>query len=149
VKLQGRIEIRADPSAVWDLILDPRALAACVPGVQRVEQVDERTFRGEIAASVGPIDGRFTFTSTIREADFPSRLVVEMTGADSVTNSPLRGIVTVGIETPDPSLTVLAYVAVLTVGGRLAILGEVVLRGTAGLMINELAKCLRSRLEVA
>ena len=147
MKLDGRIEIAAPAHAVWELILDPVALAACVPGVQRVEQVDERTFRGEITASVGPLDGLFSFTSTIERAVFPGELVVATVGTDSVTHSPLSASVSAALETPAPDETTLVYRATVTVGGRLAILGEMVLRATAGLLIGELAKCLRARLE--
>jgi carbon monoxide dehydrogenase subunit G len=44
---------------------------------------------------------------------------------------------------------VLGYRVNVTVGGRLAILGEMVLRATAGVMIGELVRCLRARLEAA
>ena len=147
MKLEGKIEIAAPAGDVWALVIDPVSLAACVPGVQHVERVDERTFRGMITASVGPMEGQFEFTSTIERETFPTDLQVETAGTDSITHSPLRASVSAWLESPAPDRTVLAYRAVVTVGGRLAILGEMVLRATAGVMIGELVKCLRARLE--
>lgn len=149
MRLEGRIEIAAPAGDVWALVIDPLSLAACVPGVQRVERVDERTFRGAVTASVGPMEGRFEFTSTIEREDFPTDLRVETVGTDSVTHSPLRASVTAWLESAGPDRTALGYRASVTVGGRLAILGEMVLRATAGVMIGELVKCLRARLEGA
>jgi hypothetical protein len=147
MKLAGRIEIGAPARTVWDLVIDPLSLARCVPGVQDVSRVDERTFTGTITAAVGPMEGRFEFTSTIERSEFPTDLHVETAGTDSITNSPLRARVDAWLESPAPDRTVLGYRANVTVGGRLAILGEMVLRATAGVMIGELVKCLRARLE--
>ena len=54
---------------------------------------------------------------------------------------------TVALTQPAPGATLLRYQAVVTVKGRLSILGEMVLRATAGMMIGQVTKCLRSRLE--
>jgi carbon monoxide dehydrogenase subunit G len=70
-----------------------------------------------------------------------------MTGVDSMTNSKLVTSVVASLESPEPGATVLVYSANVQVKGRLAILGEMVLRATASVMIGELVKCLRSRLE--
>ena len=149
MKLEGRIEIAAPADAVWAVVIDPVSLAACVPGVEHVERVDERTFRGAITASVGPMEGQFEFTSTIEREAFPTDLQVETVGTDSITDSPLRASVDAWLESPAPDRTILGYRANVTVGGRLAILGEMVIRATAGVMIGEVAKCLRARLETA
>jgi carbon monoxide dehydrogenase subunit G len=148
VKLEGTIEIAAPARAVWDLIINPISLSACMPGVQDIRQVDDRTFEGTISAAVGPINGNFTFRSVITTADFPDRLIVEVAGSDSVTKSKLDMDVSVGLIERGPSDTGLSYHAVVKVKGRLAILGEMMLRATAGLMIGEVTKCLRSQLEV-
>jgi hypothetical protein len=147
MKLDGRIEIAAPAHAVWDLINDPVSLSACVPGVKELARIDERTFRGSISAAVGPMEGQFEFTSTIAASTFPDDLRVETVGTDSVTRSQLVASVTASLESPDAARTMLVYRATVNVKGRLAILGEMMLRATAGAMIGELVKCLRRRLE--
>ena len=147
--MSGTIEIATPPRAVWDLLLDPEALAGCVPGVQEVRQIDPTTWEGRITAQVGPMEGRFSFTSVIARADYPDRLEVVVDGVDSVTKSRLETLVNASVVSPSPDAgpTTLAYEAQVKVKGRLAILGEMILRATASLMIAEATKCLRSRLE--
>src|SRR3954447_26663446 len=145
MKLDGRIEIAAPPDAVWDVVIDPLSLAACVPGVQEAVRVDDRTFTGRITASVGPIDGQFSFESVITRAEKPD-LEVEMQGIDSVTKSRLTTTMQVSLE-PIATGTVLVYHAQVTMKGRLAILGEMVLRATAAAMVANVTKCLKRRLE--
>lgn len=148
MKLDGRIEIAAAGPSVWATITDPLSLAGCVPGVGEVTRVDERTFRGSIRASVGPIDGDFTFDASIERADYPDALEVALAGLDSVTKSRLTATVHATL-TEDGRASVVAYRAEIRVQGRLAILGEMVLRATATMMIGQVVACLRSRLEGA
>jgi uncharacterized protein len=147
VRLDGTIEIAAAVPVVWTLINDPVSLSACVPGVSDVRQIDDHTFEGSVSASVGPIDGQFAFRSVITRTSFPEDLGVDVEGVDSVTRSRVLAQVTVGLTEPAPGTTLLRYEAVVTVKGRLSILGEMVLRATAGMMIGQVTKCLRSRLE--
>lgn len=149
MKLDGSIEVAAPPAEVWAAIVDPVALAACVPGVRDVRAVDERTFEGRISAAVGPIEGDFSFTSVLTESIFPDRLVVAVDGTDSVTKSRLHADVHASVAEPSAGRTDLRYDAEITVKGRMAILGEMVLRATAGVIIGQVTKCLRSRLETA
>lgn len=148
MKLAGQAEIAAPADRVWALINDPVSLAACVPGVQDVRQIDATTFGGGITAAVGPMEGNFSFTAVIEQSDYPSALVVQMTGTDSVTKSTLIATVTSSLDVRGEALTGLTYNATINVKGRLAILGDMILRATASVMINELVKCLKSRLEV-
>ena len=147
MKLAGRIEIAAPADRVWALINDPIGLATCVPGVQAVRQIDERTFGGTITAAVGPMEGTFEFTAVIERSQFPADLLVEMNGVDSVTKSQLVAGVSASLEALEPARTALAYSATINVKGRLAILGDMILRATASVMISELVKCLKARLE--
>jgi carbon monoxide dehydrogenase subunit G len=147
MKLAGTIAIAAPPADVWALIINPISLSACMPGVQDIRQIDDRTFEGTITASVGPIDGNFSFRSVMTQAVFPDDLVVAVEGTDSVTKSRLEMDVVVALAEPGPGATDVTYRAEVRVKGRLAILGEMMLRATAGMMIGEVTKCLRSRLE--
>ena len=146
MNLTGTIAIAAPRPAVWSLVVDPVGLAACVPGVHEVRQVDDRTFEGSISAAVGPMNGDFAFTSVIERADMPDALDVRVEGIDSVTRSRLEAHVQATL-TEDGAGTVLGYRATIRVKGRLAILGEMVLRATASLMIAQVTRCLQSRLE--
>jgi carbon monoxide dehydrogenase subunit G len=149
MKLDGTIDIDAPAAAVWQVVIDPVDLAACVPGVGAVRQVDARTFEGTVRASVGPIDGDFAFRSVLTRTEFPDDLVVDVDGTDSVTNSRIVAHVEASLGEGTPGRTTLTYHATVNVKGRLAIIGEMVLRATASVMIGQVTRCLRSRLEVA
>ncbi|HEU4571821.1 MAG TPA: SRPBCC domain-containing protein [Candidatus Limnocylindrales bacterium] len=147
MKLEGSIAVAAAPERVWAVMVDPVSLASCVPGVRSVRQIDDRTFEGSITAAVGPIEGDFSFTAVLTETEFPDRLSVAVDGTDSVTKSRLHADVHASVVETAPGATDLRYRAEITVKGRMAILGEMVLRATAGVIIGNVTRCLRARLE--
>src|SRR5919199_569071 len=89
VNFEDRITVKAPAAKVWDFLLDPNSIAACMPGVENVTQVDDRTFDAAIAASVGPMSGKFNFRARIVESKPPTEMAAEIDGVDSVTKSPL------------------------------------------------------------
>ena len=139
----GQIVVDAAPPAVWALLLDPRRLAACVPGVEEVTQIDDHTFDGTISATVGPMSGKFVLRATILESAPPTELTARVQGTDSVTKSVLESDVVMTLVETGAGTTDFSYRAAVTIKGRLAILGEMVLRATASLILEEFARRLQ------
>ena len=146
---EDSVTIHAPAPEVWDRLLDVNCIAACMPGVEEVVQIDERTFDGVINASVGPIAGKFSFRAHIVESDPPRAMRAEVEGTDSVTKSTVRTEMAMTLDPVGERATELSYRAEVDVKGRLAILGEMVLRATTALMVGEFTKRLRQQLEGA
>jgi carbon monoxide dehydrogenase subunit G len=149
VKFEGSISIRAPRENVWELLLDIDRFSACVPGVEEVAQVDERTFDGVIQATVGPMSGKFSFRAQIVESTPPSEMVTELNGTDSVTKSTVRSTTRMTLTALSDRQTDLRYESTVDIQGRLAILGDMVMRATATLILEEFANRVRRELEVA
>lgn len=143
MNFSGHILVDAAPAAVWEFLLDPKRLAGCVPGVEEVTQIDERTFDGTISATVGPMSGKFVLRATIVESAPPAELTARIQGTDSVTKSVLESDVVMTLTGADAGATDFGYRAEVNIKGRLAILGEMVLRATTSLMLEEFARRLQ------
>jgi len=148
LNFEDRVTIAAPAAQVWDNLLDVNCISACMPGVQEVRQIDDRTFDALIAASVGPMAGQFTFRAVLVESDPPREMRGEVTGEDSVTKSTIRANVTMALQPLSQNETELAYRATVGVNGRLAILGDMILRATAALMVDQFIKRLQERVGV-
>jgi len=147
VIFSGGLTLTADPASVWKTLLDVDAVAQCIPGLQSAAQIDDHTFDGVIEATVGPISGKFSFRAQIIESDPPRELVAHIDGSDSVTKSAVSGDTTVTLIALDAARTQLTYQSTVKVAGRLAILGEIVLRATGDLLLRETTERLRTRIE--
>jgi carbon monoxide dehydrogenase subunit G len=117
--------------------------------MEQVNKIDDNTFDGVISASVGPINGRFTYRAQIVDAHPITQMSAVLNGTDSVTKSTVKGDVRVNLEPLAPEKTQLTYHAVVDIKGRLAILGDMVLRATATLMLEEFTRRLQRQIESA
>ncbi len=145
--LSGSITLNVEPVKVWNLLLDAKAFAACVPGIEDVTQVDDRTFDGTVEATVGPISGKFPFRAHIEDSNPPTELSARVEGVDSVTKSTIDAEMRVTLAAIDAGQTSLTYHATINIHGRLAIIGDMVLRATAALMLEEFTNRVRRKLE--
>lgn len=147
MNFEGRATLGAPVQRVWDTLLDVNELAGCLSGVEEVQQVDADTFDGVIRASVGPISGKFDLRARITDRQPLRQLTVLVTGTDSVTKSTLTQRVVLSLTPQGDASTELAHQAEVDIKGRLALLGDMVLRATAAVMLDEFTKRLRTKVE--
>ena len=146
MKYQGKVEFKAQPKKVWETVLDMEQFAACFPGIDDVEMIDEKTFRGTMKAKVGPISGDFSFHAQIVEVDEPVHLKAEVEGTDSLTKSSMTAVITMDLSQSTEGAE-LAYFSEVKIKGRLAIIGDMVIRATGAQVIGEFFNRLRDRVE--
>jgi carbon monoxide dehydrogenase subunit G len=148
----GKIDLDVPAEKAWDFLIDINKFSTCLPGIDEIKQVDDKTFDGMISATVGPISGKFSFRSTIIESRPPEQMVVRTEGTDSVTQSTVVADMTMDLCRVADDKTQMNYRADVQIKGRLAILGDMVLRATATLILQEFArrlnKALGERVEV-
>ncbi|MET0644105.1 MAG: SRPBCC domain-containing protein [Candidatus Binatia bacterium] len=142
----GKIDLDAPVDKTWDFLIDINKFSACLPGIEEVKQIDDKTFEGALVAAVGPISGKFTFRATIVESQPPDQMVVRTEGTDSVTKSTVNADMTVDLRKLTDNKTQMDYKADIKIKGRLAILGDMVLRATATLILQEFTRRLHKGL---
>ena len=142
----GKMELEVPVNRVWDFLIDINKFSACLPGIEKVRQLDDKTFEGVVAATVGPISGKFSFRSTIVESRPPEQILVRTEGTDSVTKSEVHADMTVNLHEISKDGTRMEYRADVKVKGRLAIVGDMVLRATATLILQEFTRRLQKSL---
>jgi carbon monoxide dehydrogenase subunit G len=142
----GKIDLAVPVDRAWDFLIDINKFSACLPGIEEVKQIDDKTFEGALVASVGPISGKFQFRATIVESRPPDQMVVRTEGTDSVTKSIVNADMTVDLRKLADDKTQMDYKADVKIRGRLAILGDMVLRATATLILQEFTRRLHKGL---
>jgi uncharacterized protein len=142
----GKIDLDVPVDNAWDFLIDINKFSACLPGIEEVKQIDDKTFEGALVAAVGPISGKFTFRATIVESQPPDQMVVRTEGTDSVTKSTVNADMTVDLRKLTDNKTQMDYKADIKIKGRLAILGDMVLRATATLILQEFTRRLHKGL---
>ncbi len=146
MNFEGKIDLEAPIEYAWDFLTDINKFSTCMPGIEEVKQIDDKTFEGTVAAAVGPISGKFSFRSTILESRPPEQMVVRTEGTDSVTKSTVIADMTVDLCKLSEEKTQMIYKAEVKINGRLAIVGDMILRATATLILQEFTRRLNEGL---
>jgi uncharacterized protein len=142
----GKIDLEVPVRKAWEFLIDINKFSTCLPGIDEVKQIDDKTFDGVISATVGPISGKFNFRSTILESRPPEQMVVHTEGTDSVTKSTVNADMTVDLRSISETKSQMDYRADVKIQGRLGILGDMVLRATATLILQEFTRRLHKGL---
>ena len=78
----GSYSFNAPPDRVWDLMMDPAAIASCIPGCETLEPDGADRYRADItiglAAITGTYEGTVVITEKIEKSSY--RLAVEGQG---------------------------------------------------------------------
>ena len=143
---EGKIDLNVPAETAWNFLIDINKFSTCLPGIDEIKQIDDQTFDGVISATVGPISGKFSFRSTIIESRPPQQMVVRTEGVDSVTKSTVNADMTMDLHSGADNKTEMNYRADVRIKGRLAILGDMVLRATATLILQEFTRRLHKTL---
>lgn len=143
--LKDSFIIEAPVEAVWTLLEDVERIAACVPGVEKVEEVGPDSYKGALKIKIGPISAAFAGQVTITERTPMERLVAEVVGDDKGSASRVKATFT-GLLSPSGSGTQLDYEMDVALRGRLAQFGLAVVQATAKKMTAEFARCLNQSL---
>lgn len=139
--------IHAPQDKVWDFLFDIPELSQCIPGIESVEVLDEKTYRGKLVVRVGPIKSAFAGLVTLTEANAPDRIAGTVEGNDKSSASSVKASFTGTLKAVE-SGTEAAFEVEANLRGRLAQFGGPVITATAKKLTAEFAKCLKERLEI-
>lgn len=146
MQIQDSFVIHAPQEKVWEFLFDIPRLSQCIPGIDSVEVLDDKTYRGRLVVKVGPIKSEFSGKVILTEVAAPDRIAGTVEGDDRSSASSVKATFT-GTLTPVAGGTEAAFQVDASLRGRLAQFGGPVITATAKKLTAEFAKCLRERLE--
>jgi len=60
MELKGRRIIETDPVTLWNMLMDTQILPKIIPGISKLENTGENTYRSVLEVKFGPVSGEFT-----------------------------------------------------------------------------------------
>lgn len=141
--ISGSYTFNAPPERVWTLLMDPAAIASCIPGCQGLEPDGEDRFRAKLTVALAAITGTYDGTVVISDkVPFESyRLTVEGQGKPGF----VKGSAAITLR-PEAETTIVGVTGTLDAGGPLARVGQRLIGGVAKMMQDRFFACLRQKL---
>jgi len=65
--ISGTYEFPAPPARVWELLMDPAAIASCIPGCSALKPEGENRYRAHLAVAMAAITGSYDGTVVLSD----------------------------------------------------------------------------------
>jgi carbon monoxide dehydrogenase subunit G len=145
--IEGKFSLKAPIKGVWDFLLEPGTLASCIPGAEKMEAVDDKTWEGIVKQKVGPISVKLNFTQSFTEVDPPKHLKAVGRGSAAGGAGTFSQETTVDLSESAPGETEIAYTSNVSMVGRLATFGERIMRAKVKSVGEEFTNNLQKKLK--
>jgi uncharacterized protein len=139
--------VSAAPEAVWDLLLDPKRVARCLPGCESVEVEGATVYRVRLTVKVGFLSTTQSLRVELVELDRPRHLVSLARGEDRKLASQVEVRNTLDLAPAEGGATRVRYRSEVRVLGRLGSVGDAVMKVKAKQLAGDFAANVRAALE--
>ena len=130
----------APAEKVWNTLMDPVALAACVPGCQSLEPTGDNEYQAMVNVSLGPVRGSFTAKVAITETNPYQSYRLSLSGNSNIGFGSGESLVT--LEEQDGKTTVRVD-SQAQAGGTIARIGQRMMESVATGLLDRFFSCLQ------
>ena len=139
MKLNGSVTVNATQEQVWQVFMDPEQFCKVIPGCEQARQLDETHYEAVLSVKMPFMTIRSKAKGTLLEAIAPRHMVGELVGEPTSMAGAFRARVTIDLI-PQGKATSVQYAMNLTMLGRLASLGEAMVRSTSQQLSRQFAE---------
>jgi uncharacterized protein len=137
LKIEGTYIFNAPRDRVWEVLLDPKIMAQCMPGCETMNEVAPDQFEAVMKVGVASVKGTYKGKVSIKNKQAPSHYV--LSGEGSGGPGFMQGDVAIDLAEQDGK-TVLRYTTDAKIGGLIASIGQRMLNGVAKMMVEQFFK---------
>ena len=142
MELNGSYTFDAPPARVWDLLMDPAVISACIPGCDAFEADGEDRYKVKLTVGIAAITGAYEGVVAISEKVAPSsyRLTVEGQGKPGFA----KGNSSIALRA-DGDKTIVEVSGTVHTGGPIARVGQRLIGGVSKMMLDRFFSCLQGK----
>jgi carbon monoxide dehydrogenase subunit G len=144
MEISGDHKFPAPRDAVWQALLDPKALQASMPGCEKFEEVAPNSYDLTIKVGIAAIKG--TYSGNVKVADPVDGQSYRLIVSGSGKPGSVQGDATL-VLSDDGAGTLVRYTGDVKAQGAIARLGSRLLGGAAKLMIGQFMKGMEKQVE--
>ncbi|MEE9551033.1 MAG: carbon monoxide dehydrogenase subunit G [Candidatus Binatia bacterium] len=137
MKIEGRHLFKAPRERVWEVLLDPKILAQCMPGCEDLKEIGPDQYEATVKIGIAAVKGTYKAKVSIKEKQPPSHYV--LSGQGSGGPGFMQGDVAIDLEEKGGE-TVVNYNTDAKVGGLIAGVGQRMIGGISKMMVDQFFK---------
>lgn len=140
MKLNSSFVLEAPREDVWEIFMDAEKLAGCLPGCENINALSETEYEADMVVKVQFMTIKFKANGSIKNPEPYEKFDVEMTGIPIALAGQFRNQMVVELVSLSETSTEVKYQMDMQMSGRLASLGEIIMKSTVTKNANEFAK---------
>ncbi len=145
--IEGNFTIKAPIQLLWDTLLDPETLRFCIPGAEKIDRLDEKTYDCVVKQKVGPISVRFKFINTLSKIEPPNHVEMEGEGEDISKAGRVTQKTAIDLKEHEGGEVEISYRCNANIVGKLAMFGDRILKAKAKKLEADFTSALKERLK--
>lgn len=143
MQLEGSHTFGAPRARVWRMMLDPAALAGCLPGCEGLQPLGDGRYEAVLNVKVGPVTG--AFKSLIQLSDIQEPESYQMMVEGSGGPGGMKGTGHISMQEVGQT-TVVSYHGDVQVSGTVARIAQRLIPSVAKMMVDQFFKCMDSKI---
>ncbi len=126
--LKDTFTVEAPREKVWDLFWDFPRLAACLPGCESIERIDDSNFKARVAQRVGPFQIALDLNLTLDDVQQNKSVAFSGSGGDKRGNNLKIARAALELDPVSDAETSVSYDMDFTLFGKLGTMGNSVVK---------------------
>jgi len=147
--IEGGFTVEAPIQKLWDMLLQPETLAACIPGAEKVEKVDDVTYDAVVKQKVGIIKVKLAFRNKLVNVQAPTHLELDGEGEDVTKLGHIKQKTSVDLKDLGNGQVEVSYRSDVSMVGKLAMFGDRIMRSKAKDVEKEFTANLQEKMKAA
>jgi len=145
MELSGNYTFDAPQDVMWRVLTDPGVLRRTLPGCQRFDPLPDGSYAIILTIGIATIKGTFTGTVNLLNEQPPNSYTLKMSAKGGVGFVDGYGDFKLSPDVEDKTL--LTYTGEAHVGGKIAGLGQRVVRAGANMVIGQFFKAIEKEVK--
>lgn len=144
--IEDEFQVNASKKCTWDFLLNIKRVASCIPSFKKVEVFDDTSFAINISQKVGPISANFQTQTSLTKINPPNQLVAFCKGKDITMGSSFELTNQMDLVQISEKETLVKYKAEVNISGRLASVGQSLIKILAKREVGKAVKLIQEEL---
>lgn len=141
--IAGSYTFAAPPDRVWDLLMDPASISACMPGCERLDPDGEDRYRARMTVALAAITG--TYEGTVALSEKVPHVSYLLTAEGQGRPGSVNGSAAISLRAEGAG-TIVDVAATVQTRGAIARVGQRLIGGVSQMMMDRFFTCLQSKL---
>ncbi|RMD82519.1 MAG: carbon monoxide dehydrogenase [Candidatus Dadabacteria bacterium] len=147
IEIREKFEVNAPIDRVWQFVMDPHKVVACMPGASLDEVIDDRHYAGSVKVKVGAVTATYKGTVEFKTIDEAGHRIELFAEGKETGGGTAKGTITSVLRPLDGNRTEVVAEARVDLTGRIMQVGRRMIEGVAHQLFLQFVKAARAGME--